>query len=154
MRGLSWPPRGGGQARRGSATSWPLGFAHILFAGYPLPVRSVKVASGAACVLMLGACGTAGSAQVEVGEALYDKVCASCHPGAGPDLKGVVGRPIGSVEAYNYSEALKNSRDRWTSERLTAYLMGPQKMFPNGVMMIKPLGRNEADAVVSYLETM
>jgi cytochrome c len=41
------------------------------------------------------------------------RLCAACHTAdaatnrMGPHLKGVVGRPAGSVEGFNYSESMK-----------------------------------------------
>lgn len=109
---------------------------------------------GSAAVLMVAGCGMAATDRIEAGEAVYEKLCASCHPGNGPDLEGVVDRRIGSLPGYDYSDALRNSSERWTAERLRVYLTGPQKMFPNGRMMIKPLSAARASTVVSYLEAM
>ena len=48
----------------------------------------------------------------------------------GPNLFGVVGRPAGSEEGFNYSEALielKDSGEVWTEEDLAAYMTDPNK---------------------------
>jgi len=118
-------------------------------------VRQSLVAVAHVClVLLIAACGLASPDDAEQGEVLYDKLCASCHPGSGPDLTGVVDRPIGDLQSYDYSDALRHSPGHWTAERLRLFLKGPQKMFPNGRMMIKPLSDEEARSVVSYLMTL
>ncbi|SNR24437.1 cytochrome C [Paracoccus sediminis] len=48
----------------------------------------------------------------------------------GPNLYGVMGRPAGSQEGYNYSDALialKDSGEVWTPEDLAAYITDPNK---------------------------
>ena len=117
-------------------------------------VQSLVAVAHVCLVLLIAACGLASSDDAEQGEVLYDKLCASCHPGSGPDLTGVVDRPIGDLQSYDYSDALRHSPGHWTPERLRLYLKGPQKMFPNGRMMIKPLSDEEARSVVSYLMTL
>ncbi len=53
------------------------------------------------------------------------KQCQACHnfqegqgPKVGPDLYGVVGRPVASVAGFNYSAALKAKGGTWTFDAL------------------------------------
>ena len=71
------------------------------------------------------------------------KVCHSFDKGApspiGPNLYGVVGRKIASLEAFNYSPALKGkaSEGDWTFEHLDLWLTNPQA-FASGTIMAFP----------------
>jgi cytochrome c len=71
------------------------------------------------------------------------KVCHSFDKGApspvGPNLYGVVGRKIASVEGFNYSPALKAkaSEGDWTFEHLDQWLTNPQA-FAAGTIMAFP----------------
>ena len=71
------------------------------------------------------------------------KVCHSFDKGApspiGPNLYGVVGRKIASLEGFNYSPALKakQSEGAWTFEHLDLWLTNPQA-FASGTTMAFP----------------
>ena len=71
------------------------------------------------------------------------KVCHSFDKGApspiGPNLYGVVGRKIASLEGFNYSPALKakQSEGDWTFEHLDLWLTNPQA-FASGTIMAFP----------------
>ena len=68
--------------------------------------------------------------------------CAPCHsigPGAknkvGPEQNGLVGRKAGSVEGFNYSEAMKNSGITWDEATLDEYITDPKKKVPGNKMV-------------------
>ena len=69
------------------------------------------------------------------------KVCTTCHTfekgGApkptGPDLAGVVGRPLGST-GFSYSDSMKAHGGNWTYENLNAFLANPKALVPNTKM--------------------
>lgn len=94
------------------------------------------------------------------GESLYRR-CAACHKleeganGVGPYLYGVVGRDIGSVEGFRYSNALKDHGGVWTADELNAFLENPKEYAPGNKMSFAGL-RKEEDraAVVSYLQSV
>jgi cytochrome c2 len=71
------------------------------------------------------------------------KVCHAFDKGApspiGPNLYGVVGRKIASLEGFNYSPALKAkaSEGDWTFEHLDLWLTNPQT-FASGTTMAFP----------------
>ncbi len=71
------------------------------------------------------------------------KVCHSFDKGApspiGPNLYGVVGRKIASLEGFNYSPALKakQGEGEWTFEHLDLWLTNPQA-FASGTTMAFP----------------
>lgn len=88
-------------------------------------------------------------------------VCAACHreasaevPNPGPDLRGVVGRPAGSVPGFRYSRALRNAKRTWNDETLFAFLGDPQAAIPGNTMPFPGLP-DEAQRrdVIAYLKT-
>ncbi len=116
----------------------------------------------AACLLWLPASGgfAAGEASIqerlataspERGEALFI-VCRACHgidEGAagtlGPNLRGVVGRPVASVEDFDrYSPAMASAGGVWTEERLDRYLHQPAALV-EGTSMVFPGIESAAD---------
>ncbi|MFA7441393.1 MAG: c-type cytochrome [Sphingomonadaceae bacterium] len=112
---------------------------------------------------LLAACGASESnkmtQEVERGAIVFERVCQACHilsdeARIGPGLKGVVGRPIASVDAFAYSEAMLKDKGSgvWTPERIKSYVMGPMQMYPEGRMVMEPLSPKDANAVVAYLQ--
>ncbi len=80
------------------------------------------------------------SADAKKGEAAV-KPCAACHTfdkgGAnkvGPNLYGVVTRPVASVAGFGYSEALKGKGGAWSFEALDAFIANPKGAVPNNKM--------------------
>ena len=89
--------------------------------------------------------------------------CRACHsldPAErnlpGPNLSGVVGRPIGGDAAFDYSPVLRKARDeglRWDATRLEAFLADPAAMFPGLWMSMRGIGdAAERQALVRFLE--
>ncbi len=65
--------------------------------------------------------------------------CGSCHsvddsPGIGPNLAGIVGRKIGSVNGYRYSTVLSGAQGSWTEEQVMKFALDPQAIFPGTTM--------------------
>lgn len=77
----------------------------------------------------------------ELGEALYSQ-CSICHsldPAAqgyavGPHLHALVGRPVGKLEGFAFSPALRNTDGTWTPDRLDAFLADPFGTIPGSRM--------------------
>jgi cytochrome c len=90
------------------------------------------------------------------------KICATCHDFAkggvakiGPDLFGVVGRPIASVAGFTYSDTLKAIRGDWDYEKLDHWIGNPKGMASNTKMAF-PGEKDEqkrAD-ILAYLQTL
>ena len=89
--------------------------------------------------------------------------CRACHsldPAErnlpGPNLSGVVGRPIGGDAAFDYSPVLRKARDeglRWDAGRLEAFLADPAAMFPGLWMSMRGIeDAAERQALVGFLE--
>ena len=92
------------------------------------------------------------------GEKVFKK-CAACHSivkggknNIGPALYNVVGRKVGIVEDYKYSNALATYDKEWTLEELNGYLIKPAKWIKGTKMAFAGL-RKEKDraSVIKYL---
>lgn len=104
----------------------------------------------------------AAAQNAENGEQVFRK-CRACHQigeGAkntvGPQLNNIIGRPAGSVEGFNYSQANKEAGQNglvWTEENLFKYLENPRAFMPKTKMAFAGL-REEADRkdVIAYLK--
>jgi cytochrome c len=67
---------------------------------------------------------------------------------------GVLGRKAGSVNGYEYSDALRQSRIIWTQASLTQWLTEPEKLIPGQKMGYRlGLAQERAD-VVRFLSTL
>lgn len=89
------------------------------------------------------------NADAERGEGLF-RQCSACHQYAternagGPHLVGIVGRDIGAVDSWRYSDALMEAEGAWTPERLEQWLENPDDYLP-GNRMAYPGVRAEQD---------
>ena len=102
------------------------------------------------------------SASVENG-AKAAKKCAACHSfdkgGAnkvGPNLWGVVNRPIGSHEGFSYSEVLAGkSADPWDYDHLNQFLISPKAYAPGTKMSFAGISKEAERAdVIAYLRSL
>jgi cytochrome c len=90
------------------------------------------------------------------------KECQTCHnfqegqgPKVGPDLYGVVGRPIASAPGFNYSAALKSKGGNWTFDTLNTWLTKPSAFAPGTAMTFAGLSSEKQRAdVIAYLDTL
>ncbi|WP_274427391.1 c-type cytochrome [Chelativorans sp. YIM 93263] len=114
-----------------------------------------------AAFLMLS---TAASAQdIEAGKKLFAR-CAACHNAettgnkVGPHLMGVIGRPAGSLDGYNYSKAMKDSGDGglvWDEVTLGKYLSDPRGTVPGTKMAFPGLKKPvDLENIIAYLESV
>jgi cytochrome c len=78
---------------------------------------------------------------VKAGEASFRK-CAPCHnigPDAenkvGPELNGLDGRKAGTVEEFNYSDAMTGSGITWREAAFKEYIRDPRAKVP-GIKMV------------------
>ena len=100
-------------------------------------------------------------ASVEKGASLA-KACGACHnfeKGAGakvgPPLYGVVGRPVGSVTGFGYSEAIKGKGGDWTLEKINAFITSPKGYAPGTKMTYAGESDPQKRAdIVDYLHTL
>lgn len=85
--------------------------------------------------------------------------CRACHVvegderRAGPTLEGVIGRPAGTVEGFDYSGAMRNSGIVWDEATLAQFLHDPRRTVPDNRMFFAGLRRDsDIAAVIAYLK--
>jgi cytochrome c len=89
------------------------------------------------------------------------KQCELCHNvgkgqgnKVGPDLFGVVGRPVASVAGFNYSAPLKAKGGTWTFDALNTWLTDPRADVPGTLMTFAGLPNEKQRAdVIAYLNS-
>ncbi|MGZ3313232.1 MAG: c-type cytochrome [Caulobacteraceae bacterium] len=96
------------------------------------------------------------------GQQLFRAQCGVCHQagegdgdgGAGPALRGVVGRKVGGDTNFGYSQALSDSKESWTEDNLGVFLADPNKAKPGTSMPISV--KNDADRadLIAYLASL
>lgn len=90
------------------------------------------------------------------------KKCLACHSfekggpnKVGPDLFGVVGRPVASHEGFNYSGALKAKGGNWTYEDIDHFINSPKKFVPGTIMAFAGVAQPQERAdILAYLRTL
>jgi cytochrome c len=91
------------------------------------------------------------------GETVFKK-CAACHKldganGVGPHLDGVVGREIGTVAGFSYSDTMASHGGAWTPAELFAFLANPKEFVPGTKMAFAGLPKPEDRAnLIAYLQ--
>ena len=90
------------------------------------------------------------------GKELFEKRCGGCHAldrdKEGPRLRGVYGRPAGSVESFQYSDALKKSKITWSDETLDQWLTDTEKLVPGNDMTFHVEKAAERAEIIAYLK--
>ncbi len=93
------------------------------------------------------------------GEKVFGK-CKACHKtdggdSTGPHLNGVVGRAVGSVSGFGYSDAMAAHGGDWTPEELNHFLTKPKDAVPGTKMSFAGLPKAEDRAnLIKWLETL
>ena len=97
------------------------------------------------------------------GEKLFNR-CRACHMIAsdsetivrggrvGPNLHGVIGREMGSVEDFRYSDGFVAMDEVWTEARVAEYVKDPSAFIGSRSKMTFRL-RNGGEDVAAYLAT-
>jgi cytochrome c len=104
-----------------------------------------------------------GSADPARGERLF-QYCYACHsiePGEtnlpGPNLRGIVGRPIAAQAEFDYSSAMRafaQREGRWNEALLDRYLTAPYKLVPKTSMSFPGLAEADERAdLIAYLRS-
>jgi cytochrome c len=64
----------------------------------------------------------------------------------------VYGRTAGSVDSFQYSDALKKSKIKWTEETLDKWLTDTEKLVPNNDMTFHVEKVDERIKIIAYLK--
>jgi cytochrome c len=95
---------------------------------------------------------------VTLGMALYHQRCTACHAidsnKIGPAHRGVMGRRVGSLPGYKYSDELARSRLRWTPQTLNAWLEDPEQLVAGQRMGFQVDSPQERADLIAYLATL
>ena len=101
---------------------------------------------------------TPAAGDVVRGAALYQAQCTACHAvdsnKIGPAHRGVMGRRIGSLPGYKYSDELARSRLRWTPQTLNAWLQDPEELVAGQRMGFQVDDAQQRADLIAYLATL
>lgn len=102
----------------------------------PILIALALLLAAIALVPVVAFSGTAAGDPAK-GEAIY-KRCGGCHSidrnRVGPKHLGLFGRKAGSVEGFNYSQAMRDSGIVWDETTLDKFLENPRGMVPGTKM--------------------
>jgi cytochrome c len=103
------------------------------------------------------------AANVQAGQQLAQRQCASCHSfneggraGVGPNLYAIVGAKHAHAAGFNYSAAIRAMADKpWTYEELNAWLANPRAYAPGNKMTYAGLASVQSRAdLIAYLRSI
>ena len=118
----------------------------------------LSFATAAAAAFLLLTCAPAAGAEGDPtrGEQIYRR-CQGCHSidanRVGPRHAGLFGRRAGSLDDYNYSDAMRASGVVWDETTLDQFLTAPRKFIPGTKMPFAgiPDAQERAD-LIAYLK--
>ena len=109
-------------------------------------------------VFFLALPGTGKAQNSEHGKELFERRCSGCHAldkeKEGPRLRGVYGRTSGTVESFQYSNALKNAHITWDAASLDKWLADPEKLVPDSDMAFQLTRAEERTDIIAYLKAL
>ena len=95
------------------------------------------------------------------GKIMFEQRCESCHAddparkAYGPSLLGVVGRKAGTLEGFEYSDAMKNSGIVWNLDALRAWMADNQDFMPGTRMRhVSIHDKAEQDFLLAYIKSL
>lgn len=103
------------------------------------------------------------NANVQNGQTLAQRQCASCHTfneggpnRVGPNLFGIVGNKHAHAEGFNYSGAIRGMADRpWSYEELNAWIANPRTYAPGNRMSFAGIANPQQRAdLIAYLRSI
>jgi cytochrome c len=103
------------------------------------------------------------AANVQNGQSIAQRQCASCHSfneggrnGVGPNLWNIVGAPHAHVAGFNYSAAIAGMRDTpWSFEELNKFIAAPRAYAPGTRMAFNGIASAAQRAdLIAYLRSL
>ena len=90
------------------------------------------------------------------------KACAACHSfdkggrtKMGPNLWGVVGRDVASMEGFNYSDAMKAKGGKWGYDELNEFITKPRAVVKGTKMSFSGIKKAEdRAALIKWLRSL
>ena len=120
-----------------------------------LEIRRPHILAAGFAALALTSVATPGQS-IARGKELFERRCGGCHSldrdKEGPRLRGVYGRVAGSVDSFQYSEALKKSKITWTDATLDKWLTDTEKLGPDNDMSFHVEKPDERGEIIAYLK--
>ena len=100
------------------------------------------------------------SCDLEAGKKQFNK-CVACHSTEagvhlmGPSLHGLMGREVGSLDDFPFSEAMETADFTWTQETLSEFIENPMQYLPGTVMPFGGLRNAEQRKVLGcYIQQL
>jgi len=100
------------------------------------------------------------AAMVAAGKAAFTHRCMACHSldsaknAFGPSLRGVVGRPAGTLPRFVYSNAMAGAKITWTESNLRKWVADNEKLVPNTRMRhVSITDVTEQDFIIAFLKS-
>jgi cytochrome c len=129
--------------------------------GYEIAVQAPVEKTPAAAPTEQSITALLATASVDRGKTAVKK-CEACHTfqkggpnKVGPNLWGVVGRPIASHPGFNYSAALKAKGGDWTIDALNTFITNPKADIPGTAMAFAGVSRERERAdILAYLNSL
>jgi cytochrome c len=128
--------------------------------GEPAPVQAIAAVAAPALEPISP---LLAAANVQAGQQLAQRQCASCHSfneggrsGVGPNLYAIVGAKHAHAEGFNYSAAIRGMASKpWTYEELNAWIANPRAYAPGNKMTYAGMAsvQNRAD-LIAYLRSI
>lgn len=132
--------------------------AALTCAGGPAAAQTVTAPTSARPAAAPREWVTPPAGDVQKGATLYQARCTACHAvdsnKIGPAHRGVLGRRVGSLPGYKYSDELGQSRLRWTPRTLNARLEDPEELVPGQRMGFQVENAQERADLIAYLATL
>ncbi|SAK66433.1 Cytochrome c2 [Caballeronia temeraria] len=117
-------------------------------------------------IAILALASTTGHAQqdpVAIGKKLTTNNCAVCHTfgkgepnGQGPNLFGIIGKPMASEPGFKYSAGMKAAASGkvWDEKLLDAWLTDTQSVAPGNAMTYFEGDEARRQKIIAYLRTL
>jgi cytochrome c len=123
-------------------------------------IQGVEDTSGGGAAAAVPLATLLASGDAAKGKEAFSK-CASCHTiaagganGIGPNLHGVLGKPLAAHAGFAYSDALKGKGGNWTLEAMNEWLTNPKKFASGNKMTFAGLAKAEDRAnILLYLNS-
>ena len=124
----------------------------------PAPLPAAGAITGAISVAVARVWTSPAAGDVLRGAALYQTSCTACHAidsnKVGPAHRGLIGRRVGSLPGYRYSDELARSRLRWTPQTLNLWLEDPEELVAGQRMGFQVDSPQERADLIAYLATL
>ena len=118
---------------------------------------SLAAVTGAFMCVLVAALSVGGQAQSQdSNKILFEKRCGGCHAldrdKEGPRLHAVYGRNAGSLDSFQYSDALKKSKIVWADDTLDKWLTNTDSLVPGNDMTFHVEKAEERQAIIAFLK--